>query len=536
MTHPIEKYEVVIVGAGPAGVTCANFLGLMGIKTLIVDREADILNIPRAIAVDEEGSRILQSIGVWEEFSKTLIEIDTVKMVSPYTGELIKLDTSNSVNGFSRCRTMKQPDLERVLHKGLDRFAHVTLKRLTDMTSFQDNGDNVVVDLCENNTKHYKVQCKFILACDGAKSPTREMLGYNLVGSTYDKDWVVLDTHNDLTPENRSTVEFTCDPKRSAVSMPAPNGGRRWEFILHADENPADMLSNDNIQSLLDGWHGKNWGSIEDLKIERKTVYTFSARVSDGFQKGNVVLIGDAAHVTPPFIGQGLMAGLRDTNNICWKIAMAVRGQTNREIVDTYEIERRRNAEDMIKLAVHAGSVIIPKNRFRAFVRDCVFGVINALPFVRERLWGEKSKLKPFNTFDKGFILPTPSVGELCVGAWYPQGNMLTTSGEHCLIDDALALNWGILGIGLDPSKHLSKSSAEAWEKWNGKLLTITQHGHEPELTDTNTQSLIDLEGIYQDLYDQSLCIIVRPDRHIAALVQANQLSSSLTQYMAMAE
>lgn len=536
MTRPIEKYEVVIVGAGPAGVTCANFMGLMGIKTLIVDREADILDIPRAIAVDEEGSRILQSIGAWEEFSETLVHIDTVKMVSPYSGDLAKVDTTNTINGFPRTRTMKQPDLERVLHKGLDRFPHVTLKRLTDMTSFQDNDDHVVVDLCENGKDHYQVHSNYILACDGAKSPTRELLGFRMIGSTYEKDWVVLDTHNDLTPDSRSIVEFTCDPKRSAVSMPAPNGGRRWEFILHDHEPSEEMLADDKIQSLLDGWRGKNWGKIEDLEVERKTVYTFSARVSDGFQKGNVILIGDAAHVTPPFIGQGLMAGLRDTSNICWKVAMAVKGRINKGVVNTYETERRGNAEEMVKLAVRAGKIIIPKNRLQAFLRDRLFGAINAIPFIRERLWGTKSKLKPFNTFDEGFIYPSKSFGDLQSGAWYPQGNMQTSTGEHALIDDSLGLNWGILGIGVDPDKHLSKAVSEKWKQWQGKKIRIDQNKFDAPSANEDTISLIDLEGIYDEFNNQNLCIVVRPDRHIAAISKANQLSDTLSKYMAQAD
>jgi len=524
MAKIADKYDVVIVGAGPTGVACANYFGLMGLNTLIVDREAEILNLPRAIALDEEGSRVLQSIGLEKEYSKDLFRLEAIKLTSPYTGTFAQINLNEVFNGHPRTRTMKQPDLERVLRNGLKRFSHVTLATSTEMTSFSDDGATVSLDLCAKD-KQYKVQAQYMLACDGARSPVREKLGITMRGKTYGEDWIVIDALKDPRPDR--VVEFICHPKRSSVSLPAPHGGRRWEFKLLPGETHEEALSDSTLQELL-----KDWGNIEDMDIERKVVYTFNARIAERFKEGNVFLLGDAAHLTPPFAGQGLMAAMRDTNNLCWKVAMVVQGKADKRLLDSYQQERRANVRNMIRVAVIMGGLIMPRNRVTAYIRDSFFAALNSIPLIRGFL--NSMNMKPVNAFKEGYFIKSKKVGGLVAGDTYPQGLMQLEDGNQNMLDDIIGLNWAIIGVGFDPAQYLAESQGLQWKEWSGKIVHLEEPGNSFNEKREGSLRLVDIEGSFNGIAGKSICLVVRPDRHIACMVPVHELSSNLAKYLQM--
>jgi len=528
MAKIAEKYDVVIVGAGPTGVTCANYFGLMGLSTLIVDREADILDIPRAIGLDEEGSRVLQSIGLLKEYSKDLLRIEVGKMTSPYTGTFVQVNLNEWLNGHPRLSTMKQPDLERVLRNGLKRFPHVTLATSTEMESFSDDGATVTLDLCSSNSsndKRFQVQTKYMLACDGARSPVREKLGITMRGKTYGDDWIVIDALKDPKPDR--CAEFVCDPRRASVTLPAPHGGRRWEFTLLPGESHEEVLSDETIQELL-----KDWGDIKDMDIERKVVYTFNARIATQFKEGNVFLLGDAAHLTPPFAGQGLMAALRDANNLCWKIGMVVKGKADKRLLDSYQLERKKNVRNMIRAAVVMGMFIMPRNKLTAYIRDAFFGLLNLIPPIKRNL--SNLSMKPVNAFQDGYFIKSKNFGGLVAGDTHPQELMQLENGEQEMLDDTIGLNWAIIGFGFDPSNYLAEGQSSKWKAWEGKIIHLEEPG--TNFTDSNpkTLRLVDIEGAFKGIAGTDMCLVVRPDRHIACMVPAHELGRNLDKYLQM--
>ena len=148
-------------------------------------------------------------------------------------------------------------------------------------------------------------------------------------------------------------VEQICDPARAATFMQVTGHRYRWEFQLHDGEGEAGMITPDALGRLLEPWTGRR--DLDGLEIIRSATYAFRARLASRFQAGRVFLLGDAARLTPPFIGQGLAAGLRDADNLAWKIAHVLTGQAGEDLFATYDTERRRHARAMIKKAIRIG-------------------------------------------------------------------------------------------------------------------------------------------------------------------------------------
>lgn len=347
-------YEVVIVGAGPVGVVAANLLGQQGIRTLIIDREADIVNIPRAVGVCDEGSRILQSIGLLQQMESNWMPMDYVRFNDEQGNCRFSVDTSRLLNGYQMVRTMHQPELEAELRQGLKRFAQVDFRTETECLQFTDLGDGVQCRL-RGPAGDYEIHCRYLVGCDGGKSTVRKSLGVEFSGATYAQDWLVIDIANDPC-EQRDHAEFFNLDGRAGVTMPTPNGYRRWEFIMFPGETPEQVCAPGFLRRML-----SPWGDYESMEVVRKTVYTFNARVAKRFQRGNVFLMGDAAHLTPPFAGQGLMAGFRDAQNLCWKLAQCLRYGTDDSLLQSYHQERYPQAKSIVNTARMLGLLIIPR-------------------------------------------------------------------------------------------------------------------------------------------------------------------------------
>jgi 3-(3-hydroxy-phenyl)propionate hydroxylase len=148
-------------------------------------------------------------------------------------------------------------------------------------------------------------------------------------------------------------VEQVCDPARAATFMQVNADRYRWEFQLSDGEDEADLIHGPVLGRMLEPWTRRR--DLDGLDIVRSAVYTFRARLATNFQVGRVFLLGDAAHLTPPFIGQGLAAGLRDADNLAWKIAHVMTGQATPDLLATYETERRPHARALIRKAVAVG-------------------------------------------------------------------------------------------------------------------------------------------------------------------------------------
>lgn len=465
--------DVLIVGLGPVGAALANLLGRYGIRVTAIDKSTEIFNAPRAIALDNEALRILQMCGL-EEGAFETVAIPEVRMHSPAFGQYSRAVTAGAIDGHPKLVTFYQPELEQVLRQRLNQYPHVTVQLGVALQSFQQQDTHVQAVLQDSQGHAIQVSVRYLVGADGASSLVRQALGQDFKGKTYAEDWLVVDAKNAAKAIDH--VEFICDPKRPTPHMVAPGGRQRWEFKLQAGETREQMEHPDTVKRLLAPWATPG----QDIEIERVAVYRFHARVADRFQVGRAFLVGDAAHITPPFVGQGLVAGLRDVANLGWKLAWVVQGLADPELLASYTQERQPHVRAMIDLAKWMGRLVMPSNGITAFVTHGVMKTLGHIPKLR-RLF-EHLEIKPANRFKQGCFVPPGANSVLTRGGqapqtWVRRQASSPTQTTTALSDDVLGTGFAMIGFGVCPRSNLTATERARWEHLGGRFLQIDPRG-----------------------------------------------------------
>ena len=510
----MKKADVVIVGLGPVGATLASLLGLHGIETLVVEESAAIVEQPRAISLDNDALRILQLAGLPEgAFPVTVIPY--VQMRSPIYGDYARGNTTGRIDGHPKLVTFYQPDLERALRAVLPRRETVRVETGARVTEIRSEAAGVNVTAVRGDGSVLSVAAKYLVGCDGAASFVRGAVGLELVGETYPQDWLVVDVRN--APDPIDHVEFWCDPERPSPRMPAPGGRQRWEFMLRPGETRAQMEREDVARALM-----SRWTKGADVEIERLAVYRFHARIVERFSVGRVFLAGDAAHVTPPFAGQGLVSGLRDVANLGWKLAWVLRGWASPHILGSYDTERRPHAARTIDLARFMGRMVMPRSMAAAFAVHGVMRVIDLLPPTR-RLFRDL-EIKPKNAFTRGLFARRRLRERLTAGSPFPQGRLLE-GVRTGLSDDTLGAQLSLVGFGVDPGRGLAGETKERWVKSGGQLVVIHRPSQEPPAP-SSARCCEDVDGTFVGrAAPVGWVAVVRPDH----TVMCEGLASNVT-------
>lgn len=514
--------DILVIGMGPVGAALAALLGRYGLKVLVIEKSTEIFTKPRAIALDNEALRILQLVGVCEGEFET-VAIPQVKYHSPLFGQFGRINTAGIIDGHPMLVTFYQPELEKLLRQKVAEHSQVEVRMGVELESLVDDGQRVHARLKGPNGEHVQASAKFVVGCDGANSLVRRLLGLGFGGQTFSQDWLIVDAIDVPNPVDH--IEFICDPRRPTPHMVAPGGRQRWEFMLHPGEDSKVMESPESVHRLL-----APWCDAQSIRIERTAVYRFHAREAKSFSKGRCFLAGDAAHITPPFAGQGLVAGLRDVANLAWKLAWVVRGQAHERILTSYDEERRPHAMKIIKLALFLGSLVMPSNRLVAFALHGLIRAIRILPAGRAMF--DDLKIKPENTFDQGLFVRHRKQERLRAGSSMPQCWVRPYGGPPQLSDDVLGLHWAVIGVGVDPNASLRAGQAARWQAAGGKLWQLCQRSQGLHLADKAQR----IESLDENLLPRKVplgwAFIVRPDRCVMAEGPADRLADLLEQVL----
>ncbi|MFE6200693.1 bifunctional 3-(3-hydroxy-phenyl)propionate/3-hydroxycinnamic acid hydroxylase [Streptomyces sp. NPDC057838] len=340
------RVPVVIVGGGPVGVTAALLLARQGVRSLVLERHQDVYPLPRAVAADDEARRILQAAGVGEEFTAIARPANGLRLLDARHRVMAEFRrTEQGLHGYPQTSMFDQPELERVLRDALARRPECEFRGGVEVTGIgPDTASPVRVAYRDDDGEH-ELWADAVLGCDGANSLTREAIGAVWEDLRFEERWTVIDVRTDADVRCWEGVDQVCDPDRPATFMRVGEDRYRWEFRLRDGQ--------ETVRELVAPWLPPLYE--EDFEVVRTTRYTFRARVADRWRSGRVFLLGDAAHLTPPFIGQGLCSGLRDTCNLTWKLARVLRQGGDERLLDTYESERKPHARHVIRLAVAMG-------------------------------------------------------------------------------------------------------------------------------------------------------------------------------------
>ena len=362
-------YDVVIVGFGPSGSVAACWLGQAGIRTLVIDKRRTIWEIPRAIAIDHEILRVFQNIGAVEKILPYTAPFPASEHFGA-TGQLIRrIDVVPPPYPLGYVPTMvfTQPPVETVLRARAAEHPSVTVELGLEAFALTQTTQQVALQIRNNDGQVRAVTASYVIACDGASSPIRQLLDLKLEDLGFDEPWMVVDVRVNEASLSKlpQTAAQYCDPARPTTFIVGPGNHRRWEIMLLPGENPLEVESETNVWRLLSPWL-----TPQDGELWRASCYRFHALVAEQWRKGRVFLAGDAAHQQPPFIGQGMCQGIRDVSNLAWKLETVLAGQADDSLLDTYAEERGRHVHTLTARIKAIGHHICERDPEAARRRD----------------------------------------------------------------------------------------------------------------------------------------------------------------------
>jgi 3-(3-hydroxy-phenyl)propionate hydroxylase len=535
-----ESADVAIVGAGPCGVTLANLLGTYGVSTVVLDRESGVIDYPRAVAVDDESLRTFQAVGLVHEVLADCIQNAPIRYHNSQGKVLAHVGPSGQPFGWPRRNLFFQPLMEATLRRGLDRFPGVRLFADTEVTGLERTDDGVVLTGTRDG-EDVTVSARYLVGADGGRSFVRRSVGVELVGETNPSKWLVVDVSDDQLDAPYSAVH--CDPVRPSMTIPLPYGHRRFEFKLLPDETDERMVTDEVVLGLL----ARHYKDTPMPRISRRRIYWHHSRIATTFQVGPVFLAGDAAHLQPPFFGQGMNSGIRDATNLGWKLAAVLAGRADERLLDSYDAERRAHAETMVSFATRVGGMYEPRNRLTERVRDAFFVGVQRIPGARDYIL--QMKYKPLPRYTKGAVLApaVPDKGSP-VGRMFGQPSVETADRLRMKLDDVVGPSFAVIGLGRDPAATLSAEGLAFWQALGALTIRVdpartARRGAPAEdsaatatATASNAESATgslvvrDIDGAFRDLRlgrPTDEIIILRPDRYVLATCPAAELEAT---------
>ncbi|CAE6856132.1 bifunctional 3-(3-hydroxy-phenyl)propionate/3-hydroxycinnamic acid hydroxylase [Paraburkholderia domus] len=557
--------DVAIIGAGPVGLMIANYLGLQGVRVVLVEKLEQIIDYPRAIGLDDEALRVFQSVGLADALLPHTTPDHWMRFVT-HTGHCFaSIEPRTDEFGWSRRNAFIQPLADRVLFEGLHRFPHVEVLFGHSLTSFTQNHSGITIETEHAQGGHRTIRTSYMVGADGGNSFVRRLLNVPFEGRTKPNQWIVVDVRND--PIGSPHVYMHCDPKRPYVSAALPHGIRRFEFMVMPGETEEALSKPENMAALI----RKVVADPEKVDYIRKRVYTHNARLASTFRMDRVLLAGDAAHIMPVWQGQGYNSGIRDASNLGWKLAMVVKGLASDALLDTYTTERRAHARSMIHLSEVAGDIFAPTSRFGIKFRDAFVRTFNLFPAVKR--YFVEMRFKPMPRYEAGVVLlaerprkhgflarvlersghsaPGRLLGlmsqkresllgrlvygrdPLChspVGRMFIQPRVRTVDGNVVRLDDVVGNRFAIVGWGSDPTFGLTSAAREIWQRLGGCFVLAkpdTQLGFHDDVPD-GVIAIGDANGRMKEWFARvpESVVLLRPDRFVAGMCTPQQVSA----------
>lgn len=496
-----DTADVVVVGAGPVGLTIANLLAQRDLRVVLVERSGDISDEPRAISITDESLRVMDEIGILDALKPEML-MNTGARYFGRKGQLLaEVRPRRSMLGHPGKSQFDQPVLARLLLDAARANANITLCFDTEAEALAQRDDGVDVQL-KGRDGARRIAAQWLVACDGGRSGVRTQLGIKLEGSTQVQKWIVVDTLNRQgAPEAFS--EFHCDGVRPGVVVPGVKGRCRYEFMLKPDDDPDAVIQPAFIAKLV-----SRFQPIQPGDIRRSAVYIAHQRIAATFRAGRVLLAGDAAHMMPPFAGQGLNAGVRDAANLAWKIAAHVKGEASAALIDSYELERKGHAAEMVRLSVRIGKVVMSTHTLGTALRDWGVSALRLVPSIRRWLVEMRFLKQPH--FTAGCVVAPgadlPAAAARFVGRALPQPRVQIVSGgapADVALDRVLGDDWAVLAFRADKTIEIHRGTGQQ-------------------------QIVRDCDGFFADLLGSGLSLVVRPDRYVALVTRTASLDAAL--------
>lgn len=321
MSNTNYTTEVAILGAGPVGLTIANYLSKQGIQVTVVEQLDSLIDYPRAIGIDDESLRTIQSLGLVDQVLPHTTPNHAMRFLTPKGRCFADIQPLTREFGFSRRNAFIRPQVDNVLLQGLKQYKKTEVLFSRHLTHFSQDAEGVTLNVQTKDGSAELIHAQYLIACDGGNSYVRRTLNIPFEGKTAPNQWIVIDIDND--PLATPHIYLCCDPVRPYVSAALPHGIRRFEFMVMPGETQEELSKPENIAKLL----SKVLPNTDGIEVIRQRVYTHNARIADKFRADRILLAGDAAHIMPVWQGQGYNSGMRDAFNLAWKVALVIQNK-----------------------------------------------------------------------------------------------------------------------------------------------------------------------------------------------------------------
>lgn len=495
------EYDVIQVGYGPVSESLALMLGRRGRSVAVVERWSTRYPLPRAVCVDHELYRVLCASGMGEVLPQVTQPGPLYQWFNADWRELLVIDWSApSISGGPEVNFVHQPTLEAALDAAVLAQPSVDLHLGWEVTSVRQDDELAYAELRNCETGETKtLSARYLVGCDGANSLVREAIGGGREDRGFEADWLVIDVRlrDGVTIEQLGlpAAGQYCNPARPTTIVPAGISGgstfRRWEFMRLPGERIEDLESEENVWKLLSRWAGP-----EDVELVRHKVYNFRSLIAQRWRDRRLMVAGDAAHVMPPFMGQGMCAGMRDAWNLQWKLGLILDGKADDRLLDSYERERRPHLSQITDISIYLGKIICIPDPDVAAQRDAAF------------LNGTAEPPPPFPSLTDGLLRRGPD------GAPAPGAGLLSPhvdiehQGRGMRLDALVQGRFALYCRGCDPRAVLDEAAVAALEAIGTCMVTLGEGA---------SGGIVDLEGRLDAFLDaQGWCaMLVRPDFYV---------------------
>lgn len=501
------RYDIAIVGYGPVGQALALYLGRAGHSVAVFELSKTVCGQPRAGHLDGEIMRLLQNLGLAHDLEPLFQQSSTYDLVDKDFNVLRESsDHGASSTGWHHSYLFYQPDIEAALDTAIHLLDNVDVFLGVPVVGIEQDASGAHL-LIERDGGLHTVTASFAVGADGARSQVRDWLGLHQQDLGFEPaEYLVIDIkHKDPTVEIplMAHIRQVLDPAR-------PHMASRWngtehsraEFAVMPGDDPAEIVKPEHCWKLLE----EAWGiDRANTELVRSTVYTFRAKLTNQFRAGRFFLAGDSAHLMPPFLGQGLCAGLRDAGNLGWRLDLVLRGLATHSLLDGYTPERSR----------HVRSVI----RASAAMADICTGLDPATMDEEAR---ETFRKRTLADFDRVLFDGTVAEGAALAGEYFIQGRV-HQDGTTAKLDDLLGYRWRVIS-----PKHIDLSVLDPeLREWSTSFIDVVRvsRGRLPGVA-------IDIDATYARWFETKGVdlVIERPDHYLFGAGSLSELSKLLEQ------
>ena len=497
-------YDVIIVGMGPVGALCANLAGMWGLKALVVDKSETVYTNPRAMGFDHEVMRVFGNIGLADEIAGHVMPYRPSEYRTTGSALIKRIDAAKPpfALGWAPNYVFSQPPVERALRGKIADLKSVTVELGSEVLSVDSTGSQAAVRIRSKDGTERTLTADYVLACDGGTSPIRTRLGLKMEDLAFDEPWLVVDVLlNEGAGEHlpKTNVQF-CELARPCTFVVGPGQHRRWEFMINPDEQPTEISQPEAIRKLISRWLPET-----GYQLWRASAYRFHALILEQWQSDRVFFLGDAAHMTPPFLAQGMCQGIRDALNLVWKLALVKGGLAAPAFLTTYQAERIPHVRQTTLAAKEFGAVICERDSEKAAIRDA--------RLIRQMTENPEGTVRQslIPGLSQGFVAQVAPAGEL-----FPQPMVINHAGKTALLDEFTGQSFRVvIAPGFDASALLrclrSSQSLKGLPIHVVRLVGPQQPG--PRTADDYQE----VNGVLAQWLESRGCnvVIVRPDHYV---------------------